>query len=215
MRAYQSGDKIGWASSCLPTCSRVWIEQTSLQSCLYWASSLPYCRKRPSGIRRRLWTAIARSFDAGLSAAPLARQNCQRLAAAAAKSKRRRREQLVVRPYWIRIYIANSIQAISRPSRVGMVNKNIVAWGMQISRESYWLWIIHCCGHYKITRGSFHVINCRLIRLTSPNLNYLIGVGAIILYLDISLSVIPITDVKAVTVLCNVSFNASKNLKLT
>lgn len=46
----------------------------------------------------------------------------------------------------------------------------------------------------------------RLIRLTSPNLNYLIGIGAIILYIDIYFFVIPSTDKVAVTVFCNVSF---------
>ena len=45
----------------------------------------------------------------------------------------------------------------------------------------------------------------RLIRITSPNLNYLIGIGAIILYIDISLSVTPSTNHKVVMVLCNVS----------
>ena len=45
----------------------------------------------------------------------------------------------------------------------------------------------------------------RLIRLTSPNLNYLICTGAIILYIDIYFYVIPSTDQKAVTVFCNVS----------
>ena len=45
----------------------------------------------------------------------------------------------------------------------------------------------------------------RLIRLTSPKLNYFIGIGAIILYIDISLSVAPTTDPKIVTILCNVS----------
>ena len=47
----------------------------------------------------------------------------------------------------------------------------------------------------------------RLIRLTSPNLNYLIVVGAIILYIDISVSVAPTTDLKVVAILCNVSSN--------
>ena len=45
----------------------------------------------------------------------------------------------------------------------------------------------------------------RLIRITSPNLNYLIGIGAIILYIDIGLFVAPSTNHKVVTVLCNVS----------
>ena len=49
----------------------------------------------------------------------------------------------------------------------------------------------------------------RLIRLSSPNLNYLIGIGAIVLYIDICFFVIPSTDKVTVTVFCNVSFDAS------
>ena len=52
----------------------------------------------------------------------------------------------------------------------------------------------------------------RLIRITSPNLNYLIGIGAIILYIDIGLFVAPSTNHKVVTVLCNVrSFSVEVN----
>ena len=43
----------------------------------------------------------------------------------------------------------------------------------------------------------------RLIRLSSHNLNYLIGVGAFILYVDTLLFVIPTTNPKVVTALCN------------
>ena len=43
------------------------------------------------------------------------------------------------------------------------------------------------------------------MRLTSPNLNYIIGTGAILLYLAIYVMVIPSTDPTAVAVLCNVS----------
>ena len=46
---------------------------------------------------------------------------------------------------------------------------------------------------------------CRLIRLTSPNLNYLIGIGAIILYIDIYFFVIPSMDKVTITVFRNVS----------
>ena len=45
----------------------------------------------------------------------------------------------------------------------------------------------------------------RLIRLSSPNLNYIIGAGAIILYIDIYLFVVPTTDSDTVAVLCNVT----------
>ena len=54
----------------------------------------------------------------------------------------------------------------------------------------------------------YHIIKptvSRLMRLTSPNLNYIIGTGAILLYLAIYVMVIPSTDPTAVAVLCNVS----------
>ncbi len=70
-------------------------------------------------------------------------------------------------------------------------------------------YITHCPVH----RGSFigdssHyvcIFLCvySLIKLSSPNLNYLIGVGAIILYLDIYLQVIPTTDPFVVELLCH------------
>ena len=44
---------------------------------------------------------------------------------------------------------------------------------------------------------------CRLIRLTSPNLNYLIGFGAIILYLVVFFTVIPAPTQTPVVFLCN------------
>ena len=43
----------------------------------------------------------------------------------------------------------------------------------------------------------------RLIRLSSPNLNYLIGAGAIILYVDIYLFIIPTTNPQTIAELCN------------
>ena len=45
----------------------------------------------------------------------------------------------------------------------------------------------------------------RLIKLASVKLNYLIGIGAIILYLDIFFSVIPSTNPDVVGVLCNLT----------
>ena len=45
----------------------------------------------------------------------------------------------------------------------------------------------------------------RLIRLSSPNLNYLIGGGAIILYMNTYFFIIPTTDPHAVAVLCNIT----------
>ena len=44
----------------------------------------------------------------------------------------------------------------------------------------------------------------RLIRLSSPNLNYLIGIGAIVLYVDVYFFVIPSETQDAATVFCNV-----------
>ena len=49
----------------------------------------------------------------------------------------------------------------------------------------------------------------RLIRLSSPNLNYLIGGGAIILYIDMYFFIIPTADPNAVVVLCNVRIGIS------
>ncbi|CAI8012114.1 Gamma-aminobutyric acid type B receptor subunit 1 [Geodia barretti] len=46
--------------------------------------------------------------------------------------------------------------------------------------------------------------NRKLIRLSSPNLNYLIGLGAIVLYLNIITLVIPTTNTHFAAVLCNV-----------
>jgi gamma-aminobutyric acid type B receptor len=43
----------------------------------------------------------------------------------------------------------------------------------------------------------------RLIRLSSPNLNYLIGLGAIVLYLNVITLVIPTTNADFAAILCN------------
>ena len=48
-------------------------------------------------------------------------------------------------------------------------------------------------------------IPSRLIRLGSPSLNNLIGIGAIILYVDTAFFVIPTTNLQVVTVLCNLT----------
>jgi gamma-aminobutyric acid type B receptor len=45
----------------------------------------------------------------------------------------------------------------------------------------------------------------RLIRLSSPNLNYLIGLGAIVLYLNVITLVIPTTNTLFAAVLCNIN----------
>ena len=49
----------------------------------------------------------------------------------------------------------------------------------------------------------------RLIRLSSYNLNYLIGCGAVILYMDTYFFIIPTTNPQAVAALCNVCYSES------
>ena len=53
---------------------------------------------------------------------------------------------------------------------------------------------------------------CRLIKLTSPNLNYIIGAGAILLYLGIYVMAIPSTDPTVEKWLCNVSTHLCKGV---
>ena len=50
-----------------------------------------------------------------------------------------------------------------------------------------------------------HFLCRRLIRLSSSNLNHIIVLGAIILYLNVISFVIPSTSPDYVSVLCNVS----------
>ncbi|CAI8039800.1 Gamma-aminobutyric acid type B receptor subunit 2 [Geodia barretti] len=47
--------------------------------------------------------------------------------------------------------------------------------------------------------------NERLIRLSSPNLNYIIGLGAIVLYINVIILVIPAKDANLAAVICNVN----------
>ena len=49
--------------------------------------------------------------------------------------------------------------------------------------------------------------HCRLIRLSSRNLNYIIGLGAITIYLNVITLVIPTTNPHFAAVLCNASEN--------
>ncbi len=46
----------------------------------------------------------------------------------------------------------------------------------------------------------------RVVKLSSPNLNYLIIVGAALLYACVYLYVTPVSDQSSTTILCNVSF---------
>ena len=50
----------------------------------------------------------------------------------------------------------------------------------------------------------FILFSLRLIRLSSYNLNYLIGCGAVILYMGIYFFIIPTTNPQAVAALCTV-----------
>ncbi len=68
--------------------------------------------------------------------------------------------------------------------------------------------LILCCNH----QSAVHYIawpvlfaDFRLIRLTSPNLNYLTAVGAIVLYIEVYLTVVQTESQDTVSVLCNVS----------
>ena len=45
----------------------------------------------------------------------------------------------------------------------------------------------------------------RLIRLSSSSLNYVIIIGAAVMYLSIVLYIVPVTEQLAATLLCNVS----------
>ncbi len=49
------------------------------------------------------------------------------------------------------------------------------------------------------------IILSRLVRLASTKLNYLIGIGAIVLYINVYLTVIPTPDSVATNVLCNLN----------
>ena len=57
------------------------------------------------------------------------------------------------------------------------------------------------CFIYKLIL--YDLVN-RLIRLSSHKLNYLIGAGALVLYIDVCFFVIPSTDQLSATIYCNV-----------
>jgi len=46
---------------------------------------------------------------------------------------------------------------------------------------------------------------CRVVRLTSPNLNYLIIAGALLLYASVVFLVTPTLEEETATIYCNVS----------
>ena len=64
------------------------------------------------------------------------------------------------------------------------------------------LWVPCWC--FGITASMVTLFSLRLIRLSSYNLNYLIGCGAVILYMAIYSYIIPTTNPQVVAALCNV-----------
>ena len=58
--------------------------------------------------------------------------------------------------------------------------------------------------YFKISASTLWHWPCRLVRLSSPNLNYIIGVGAVVLYFNVITLVIPTTNTHFAAVLCNV-----------
>ena len=52
---------------------------------------------------------------------------------------------------------------------------------------------------------SLFALPYRLIRMSSPNLNYLIGGGAIILYMNTYFFIVPTINSQAVSALCNIT----------
>lgn len=83
----------------------------------------------------------------------------------------------------------------------------------------YYFWVggnIHCQGEISYdtcilcTTIVFVIRSIRVIRLTSPNLNYLIGIGAILVYISVAvLFVQPTANPKASGPLCIVSITES------
>ena len=71
--------------------------------------------------------------------------------------------------------------------------------------------MILCNKIFRCTDGNvifyimFSSLYIRLMKLSSPNLNYLIGTGAVVLYINMYIYLIPSKDITAVSVLCNVS----------
>ena len=63
--------------------------------------------------------------------------------------------------------------------------------------------------HYHVYKNMLFFFYGRLMKLSSPKLNYLILAGATILYINIFFFIIPTTNPSTVTVLCNVSKKCS------
>ncbi len=79
-----------------------------------------------------------------------------------------------------------------------------ISWERHTNRKKL-TFIIH--QYVFLTKHHTLALLLRLIRLSSPNLNYIIGGGAILLYAAVYLTVIPTTDRDIISATCNVSNN--------
>lgn len=66
-----------------------------------------------------------------------------------------------------------------------------------------WLHVLIGCMQYTLHYRVFFI--CRVVRLTSPNLNYLIIAGALLLYASVVFLVTPTLEEETATIYCNVS----------
>ena len=61
--------------------------------------------------------------------------------------------------------------------------------------------------HARVNNNAFHcMISCRLIKLSSPKLNYFIIVGAMLMYVSVYFYLLPVMDTIAVEARCIVSY---------
>lgn len=68
-----------------------------------------------------------------------------------------------------------------------------------------WEFLIHLCCIVLDPLGLLSLLYCRLIRLTSPNLNYIIGVGVVIFSLSVFMFVYPPLSIDVLVYHCGVS----------
>ena len=71
--------------------------------------------------------------------------------------------------------------------------------------RKYYTWQLFC----------LYIPACRIVRLISPNLNYIIILGAIFLYLSIIFFVFPTTNPLLVTFACHVSWQCYAKIILS
>ena len=88
-----------------------------------------------------------------------------------------------------RLHIVSVISSYMVPTQCYLCACKLYEWGRELG--VYWSLFLY-------------FIPCRLIRLSSPNLNYIIGAGAIILYIDVCFFIVPTTDRYAASILYNV-----------